>query len=623
MMLDIQKLYIIRKYFKRFIKDIDPFFLKELFILAIILGVLSGIICIIFYELLNFIMDILFNRVIGFKILDPGKDWGLTNPPERPFLIPLIVMFGGLISGLLVYLLAPETEGHGTDAAIAVFHKYAGKVRARVPIVKLIASSITIGSGGSAGREGPMAQIGSAIGSILASIMKLDTYKRRLATVVGISAGIGTAFKAPLGGAIFGVEVLYKRDFEVEALIPALIASTIGYTIFGLYSGFEHIFNIPYVAFKHPIEIPFYAFLGVLSAIMGIIYINVFYKVRRLFSEIKLPKYSKPMIGGLATGLIGMFFPQVLEMGYGWIPLYARNIFPITYYGDAWLIGREWKMIVITLLFIAFLKILVTAFTISSGGSGGVFAPGLCVGASLGAALGILYINIFPDIIPEEGAFLTSAVVIGMMSFFAGVSKAPIAVLIMISEMTGSYELMAPAMLSIAVSYLLTGNHTIYSEQVLDRAHSSAHLGEYHRIILNELKVKEAMVKRYPIIKIDSDAKSAFSIMVREKIRETYIVDDNGILLGKVSYDDLIRIPSDQLDKIKISKIMNTRLIVAYPEQTLYEALLCIVRNKIEQLPVVKSREERIFIGVISKNDIIKAHDKIIHFLLDEELGLR
>lgn len=622
-MLDIQKLYIIRKYFKRFVKDIDPFFLKELFILAIILGVLSGIICIIFYESLNFIIDILFNRIIGFKILDPGKDWGLTNPPERPFLIPLIVMFGGLISGLLVYLLAPETEGHGTDAAIAVFHKYAGKVRARVPIVKLIASSITIGSGGSAGREGPMAQIGSAIGSILASIMKLDTYKRRLATVVGISAGIGTAFKAPLGGAIFGVEVLYKRDFEVEALLPALIASTIGYTIFGLYSGFGHIFDIPYVAFKHPIEIPFYAFLGVLSAVMGIIYIDVFYKVRKLFSEIKLPKYSKPMIGGLATGLIGILFPQVLEMGYGWIPLYARNIFPITYYGDTWLIGREWRIVVITLLFIAFLKILVTAFTIGSGGSGGVFAPGLCVGALLGAALGILYINIFPDIIPEEGAFLTSAVVIGMMSFFAGVSKAPIAVLIMISEMTGSYELMAPAMLSIAVSYLLTGNHTIYSEQVLDRAHSSAHLGEYHRVILNELKVKEAMVKRYPIIKVDSDAKSVFSIMVREKIRETYIVDDNGILLGKVLYDDLIRIPSDQLDKIKISKIMNTRLIVAYPEQTLYEVLLRIVRNKIEQLPVVKSREERIFIGVISKNDIIKAHDKIIHFLLDEELGLR
>lgn len=611
----------IHKLARRIAKGLETLYLKELFIIAIVIGVISGVASIIFYELLNFIMYILLKVIVGFQVPEPGSEWGLSNPPLRPWIIPIVTMLGGLLSGVLVYSFAPEAEGHGTDAAIAVFHKHAGRSRARVPLIKMIASSITIGSGGSAGREGPMAQIGSGVGSILASLMKLDTYKRRIATAIGIGAGIGTIFKAPLGGAIFGMEVLYKRDFEVEALLPAFIASTIGYTIFGLYDGFDHVFSIPEVAFNHPIEIPFYALLGVVTALIGILYVKTFYGVKELFDNIKIPNHFKPMIGCLFTGLIGILFPHVLEMGYGWITLFAHNQFPIAYLGDKWVFGESWEIIVVALLIMALLKILATALTIGSGGSGGVFAPGLCIGAMVGAALGLLYINLFPGVIPDEDVFLTSAIVIGMMSLFAGVSKAPIAVLIMISEMTGSYELIAPAMLSIAISYLLTWNHSIYSEQVLDRAHSPAHLGEYHKVVLTELKVKEAMRRRYPTISVNSTAREALAIIVKEKVRELMVTDGEK-LVGTLRYEDLVRIPSEQQEKTPVSKIMHSRLLVTYPDASLYSTIKEMIRHKKNLLPVVESKQSMKFIGVISKEDIIRAHDRIVHFLLEEELSL-
>jgi CIC family chloride channel protein len=220
-------------------------------------------------------------------------------------------------------LLAPEAEGHGTDAAIEAFSWKAGQIRARIPPVKLIASAITIGSGGSAGREGPTAQISAGFGSLLSDVLKLEPNERRILVAVGIGAGIGAIFRAPLGGALLAAEILYLRDLKVEALLPGLITSIIGYSVFGIWAGCHPIFGTqPALGFTNPLELVYYALLGLICGAIGILYAKVFYGTTGIFQRrVPLPRWAKPAIGGLLVGLLGLAIPGVISTGYGWLQL--------------------------------------------------------------------------------------------------------------------------------------------------------------------------------------------------------------------------------------------------------------------------------------------------------------
>ncbi len=592
---------------------------REIIFISLVIGVVSGIGSIIFIELLKLMQILFFNYIVGFNIPSAENFTNIDLRIRQPYLLPLVVGIGGLVSGILVYTFAPEAEGHGTDAAIAAFHRFAGKVRRRVPIIKMISSIFTISSGGSAGREGPMAQIGAGIGSYFADLLKVNPYYRRLAVVVGIGAGIGTIFKAPLGGAIFGIEVLYKRDFEAEALLPTFIAAVIGYAIFGAYSGYTPIFDIPTVAFSHPNELIFYSILGVLTAIFGIIYVKLFYTFRDIFRRISVPNIFKPVIGGILVGFIGIFAPEILGTGYGWIPYYTRGVFPIYNFLNGGWVQVDNKILIALILFIlAFLKILATSLTIGSGGSGGVFAPGLGIGAFLGAALSLLFINVFPSYISNPDSFLTSSIIIGMMSLFAGVSKAPVAVLIMVSEMTGSYELIAPSMLSIAISYLLSGDYTIYSEQVEDRPHSPAHIRDYHKMILEEIHVKDVVNTRYPVLSPDASVSSALSVMMRRGVRLLPVVEDNRFI-GVVSFDKLTSISKDKRGKMRVLEILDANVPVCHPDETLFEILKRMTKYRMDALPVIDSDVGHKYLGMVTKQDVTEAHDQMIRFLIGEE----
>jgi CIC family chloride channel protein len=267
--------------------------LKWLF-MSTLIGLVAGLGAIAFYAAIHLASDLFLGRLVGYFPPDPAGE-GQTRvmslwSAARPWLLPMITTLGGLVAGILVFSLAPEAEGHGTDAAIAAFHQ--GKsIRARIPLVKLVASAITIGSAGSAGREGPAAQISAGFGSILANILHLDTQGRRIALATGIGAGIGAIFRAPLGGAILAAEILYKDDLEVEAIIPALIASIVGYSIFGSWSGFHPIFSTPAnLAFSSPPQLLYYVLLGVLCGLVGLMYARGFYGIAHLFHHIPLPR---------------------------------------------------------------------------------------------------------------------------------------------------------------------------------------------------------------------------------------------------------------------------------------------------------------------------------------------
>jgi len=437
---------------------------RDLIIFSALIGFVVGWISFLFYSLLSIIEGYVHEIVA----VDGLGYWWLT---------PLIVGMGGLASGILVYYFAPDAEGHGTDAVISSFHRRGFIPSIRTPIIKFLASLATIGTGGSAGREGPMAQIGAGTASFLSRIFNSPIYFQRLSLLVGLAAGIGAMFKAPLGGAIFAIEVVYRRDFESEALIPAFIASLTGYAVMGYATGFEHVFLMKYKPLTNVLELVFYLILGIATAVAGIAYVKVFYGVHKLFRSISIPRFVKPMIGGFLTGLLALLIPQVLGGGYEWMPLFVEGSYPLSTLGRVVEIDM-YRDIVVSfplLLTLLFLKMFATGFSIGSGGSGGVFAPGLFIGGVVGLLISILINYFIPDVIEDPTSFTSSMVIVGMVSLFGGVAKAPLSVLIMVSEMTGSYELMGPAMLSIAVSYFLTGRYSIYSEQIEDRSRSPAH----------------------------------------------------------------------------------------------------------------------------------------------------
>ena len=461
------RLFRIRYLFRRIFRIRSS--IRDLLILAIIVGVITGGVSLLFYYSLEYVSKAVLVDYLG---LTPE-----AGSVENWYYTPLVVAFGGLIAGLLVYTFAPEAEGHGTDAVIGSFHRKGGYISIRGPIIKFLASIATIGFGGSAGREGPMAQIGGGLASVISRVFGAPIQIQRIALTIGLAAGLGAIFKAPVGAAIFAIEVLYMRDFESDGLIPAFVAAILGYTIFGYFTGYEHIFILPFRPIFSPFEIALFGLLGLATSVTGVLYVKTFYTMRNIFSSLDIPPHLKPMIGGLLTGIMALFFPQVLGGGYEWTTTLASGEFPVFNFGS-WMyldMNRDFMWIITISIVLIILKILATSFSIGSGGSGGVFAPGLFIGALTGYVMAMVFVKLFPGLIEEPMKFISTFMIVGMLSLFGGISKAPLAVLIMVNEMVGSYELMGPAMISIALSYFITGRATIYAEQLPDREHSPAH----------------------------------------------------------------------------------------------------------------------------------------------------
>jgi CIC family chloride channel protein len=375
---------------------------------------------------------------------------------------------GGLLSGLLVYSIAPEAEGHGTDTVVKAFHRAAGFIRARVAPLKLVASAITIGSGGSAGREGPTALIGAGVGSIYATLAHRPEEERRILTLVGMAAGLSAIFRSPIGAAFFAVEVLYGDiEFESSAILYTLLAAITAYVVNGKFVGWRPLFyfSANQAALKAG-DYAWFAALGAASGLIATLIPVVFYGMRDAFRALPFPRAFHPALGGLGVGLIALKFPQILGGGYGWIQQ-----------------AIDGGMVTHLLFILLFAKIIAFGLTVSSGGSGGVFAPTLFVGAMLGG-LGAAISHQPPDVF----------VVLGMAATFGAAARVPIASLMMVTEMTGEYRLLPAAALAVLLSYLVqTGfaanlkYKSLYEAQVPSRADSPARYEENVRLALSLL----------------------------------------------------------------------------------------------------------------------------------------
>jgi CIC family chloride channel protein len=576
------------------IQELDLKHVQRWGILSTIVGVVGGLVAILFYSGLYYSTYYILGGIGGYYPVTPAGDVDLlTAPPSHPSRILLIILpaLGGLLAGYIVYRFAPEAEGHGTDSVIESYHNKRGIIRDRVPFVKAITTMITIGSGGSAGREGPIAHISAGFGSILSNKLKLNDRDRRMLVICGMAAGIGCIFKAPLGGAIFAIEVLYRQGSESEGIVPAFISSTIAYSIFCTVFNWDPLFSMPDYQFTHPIGLFFYALLGVACAAIGILYIHMFYGLRNRFSKLAIPRHIKPAIGGLMLGIMAFFIPESLGVGYGLIQQ---------------AIDQDLALTAGLMLLLIFAKIMATSFTISSGGSGGVFGPTLVIGAMLGGFLGLTFHTLFPTIITEYATF----VLVGMAALLACVAKTPLAAIIMVSELTGNYHLLPPLMLASTLAFVISGKWTIYEKQVQTRMDSPAHRREMTIDVLELIQVKDAMSK--DIITVDPATQVPTVLNLVHKYGHVgYPVLDNIKLVGVVTFEDAEKVPFDERENIRVEDIMTTSVIVTYEDESLEDALKKLLDNGIGRLPVVDREDPTKLLGLLTKFDIIRVHAQL------------
>ncbi|WP_309492978.1 chloride channel protein [Candidatus Hecatella orcuttiae] len=549
-------------------------------VLGIVAGLAGGLGAVFFRYMIGFTHWAFFDLLlplISFRV--NGFNLGII-------LLPAI---GGLIVGPIVFTFASETKGHGVPEVMEAIHLRGGRIRKRVAAVKIIASSITIGSGGSAGREGPIAQIGAALGSFLGHFFHLKESDVKLLVICGLSAGIAGTFNAPLGGALFGMEVLY-REFRPLDAVPIILASVVGAAVASIFFGLNPAFQIPPLPFTNPAELFFYFLLGLFFGLMAVLWVKIFYAVEDLFNSLKLQPRLKLAVGGLLTGGIGMLFPTygIMGVGYEGIDLALVGTFPL-----------------VLLLVLGFLKLFATSFTIGSGGSGGIFAPSLFIGAMLGGFLGLVFHGISPEIIQYPYAFSLA----GMGALFAGAARAPLTCMIMIPEMTNDWSLLPPLMLSTVTSFLISSfllrGSSIYTLKLERRG---VRLRERRRIdTLDLIKVGEVMETKLVTVPPDITV-SQFMEVLRKHRHMGYPVVDKGRLIGMMTFDDVLKIPRDMRDKVTVLQAANQKLAVTYPDETVHRALDKMYERGVDRLAVVDREHPEKLLGIITDRDVIHAH---------------
>jgi chloride channel protein, CIC family len=568
-------------------------YLPKWLILAALIGAIAGVGAIVFYAALQEATHLFLGVLAGYTPPSPAGEGGSggTGHYVRAWAIPLVVILGGLLSGFIVFTWAPEAEGHGTDAAINAVHHNPRGIRLRAVVVKIIASAVTIGSGGSGGREGPTAQISAGFGSLLARVLDLSPEDGRIAVSVGVGSGIGAIFGAPLGGAVLAADIVYQNDFEFSALLPGTFASVIAWAIFGSVYGYRPLFAIPGYQFDQPIQLLWFAVIGLLAGGIGLLYSKGFYGMTALSARLPFSRKLRPAVGAAAVGLLALWLPEVLGTGYGWVQEALSNQLLHT------------PLYIILLL--PFARIAATALSIGSGGSGGVFGPGMVIGAFTGLAVWRLLEPIAPGVGHSPAPF----VVVGMMAVFGGISRAPLAVMLMVAEMTGSIALLAPAMIAVAVSWFIVerAGDSIYRSQLRSKADSPASRLEAAMPSLSTLKVSQVMSRPQVIIDEDAPRAEALALLRRSGLPGAPVVDADGSYLGTVQTAQLAAPAADGAPARAFTDVTAPSVAASAALDVGLEALM----DAGGQWLTVTSGDRRVA-GILSVADLARGYQRLL-----------
>jgi len=515
-----------------------------------------------------------------------------------PTAVILLPALGGLVFGPLIYFFAREAKGHGVPEVMLAVAQRGGRIRPVVAVIKSLASALCIGSGGSVGREGPIVQIGSTIGSTLGQLFRMSDDRIRTLVACGAAGGIAATFNAPIAGVFFALEIILVQ-FDTRAfgvvVISSVTASVIGRSAFGNVPAFP----VPAYEMVNVGEFALYAVLGLFAGIGGVAFTRTLYWFEDRFDEIKMPEYLKPVLGGLALGGLGLFLPQVFGVGYPAIDRALHGNFGLA-----------------LLTALVFAKILAVSLTIGSGGSGGVFAPSLFVGAMLGTAFGAGARVLLPGVVGSPGAYG----LVGMAAVFTGAARAPITSVIILFEMTGDYRIILPLMVTVAISTFVSEalmKDTIYTLKLRRRGIDI--MASRGADLMSSVKVSQAMTSEIPTVPRDFTVIEAAEQLRQSRERALVVVDDSGALEGIVTIQEIEQALLENEPGMTLEKIASRPVETAFPDETLTQAIQRMGARDLRQLPVVSRSDPNRAIGMLRRSDIVSAYSTIVLHRVGEQ----
>ena len=552
--------------------------------LAIIIGVLAGYGAVLFKYVLKFMQWVFFQHTEDFiRFADTVPFWMKIAAPT----------VGGLVVGVVVSNFASEAKGHGVPEVMQAIALRGGRIRKRVAAAKIFASAVTIGSGGSVGREGPMVQIGASIGSSVGQLFKTPSMHMRTMVGCGAAAGIAATFNAPIAGVLFALEIIIG-DFGVMQFSPVVLSSVTATAISRYYFGdFPH-FDIPTYSIVSLWEYAFYPLLGVLTGFVALSFTKTLYWFEDGFDAIPIPEWIKPAIGGAILGCMFAVFPQVFGVGYGSMNLALINEMNFT------------------LLFVLiFVKILASSVTLGSGGSGGIFAPSLFLGCMCGGAFGHGVHALFPAYTALPGAYA----LVAMGGVVAGTTYAPITAILIIFEMTSDYSIILPLMLTCITATVMNSTidrASIYTTKLLRRG-IDIEAGR-ERMLLKHMMVKEVMAADLVTIPQDMPLSRIIWTFKTENAPYLHVVDGEGHLTGIISFRDIRTVLREEgLDQLLIAQDLATRnLVTVTTDDTLQDALDKMTDRGVSQVPVLSSGQSARLVGTLTESAINAAYNSAI-----------
>ncbi|RMH89452.1 MAG: CBS domain-containing protein [Calditrichaeota bacterium] len=550
---------------------------------AIVIGLLGA------YGAIGFRFLIKLSHRLFFQTWEYSLDWVQAMPWWERFFLPAV---GGLLVGPVVYYIAREVRGSGIPEVMEAVALRGGSIHPRVIFAKVVAATLTIGSGGSAGREGPIVQIGSAIGSALGQLLEVSARRLRTFVACGAAAGIAATFNAPIAGALFAVEVIIG-DFAVHQFSAIVISSVVATVISRHYLGDFPAFNVPNYELVSPYEFIPYTLLGILAGLTAVLFIHSIYRTQDAFDRLNLPAYLKPAVGGMLVGIIAIFFPQIYGVGYESIndALWGRDV--------RWLLG---------VLVLA--KIFATALTLGSGGSGGVFAPCLFIGAMLGSLVGKEFHLLYPDISASAGAYA----LVGMGAVVSGATHAPISAILIIFELTNDYRIIPPLMVSCIIAVLLSTylkKESIYTEKLVRRG---LNIFEGHDVnLLRGIRVREVLNHDVETVSGNATFAELVARMIRSQHQEFFIVNERGELLGSVSTQEIKQFLKEEeylSDLVIAADLAHPPPARLYLEDNLDLVMHQFGRHNVDELPVLESPQRPRLVGAVCRKDVIDAYNR-------------
>lgn len=579
---------------------------------AAAVGIAAGIAGALLFAGLELFQHVLLENLAGYTPLRADGETLVTSVETRqfrPWLLTILPALGGLACGLLARW-APEIAGGGGDAMIDAFHHHGGRIRRRVIGLKALASMFTLGSGGAGGREGPTMQIGGALGSLVAKWLRVNARERRILLVAGVAAGISAVFRTPLGAALLAVEVLYKDGFESDALVPAVLASVVSYSVIISIFGQSTLFaRVPRFPFR-PGQLPLYAVLALLEAGLAVGFLTVFRRIRDFFKASRLPPWARPAVGGLLLGafavpvimLVGEHIHQpgqglgLLGGGYGAVQMAIS--------GSEWL-PEGWTTIGL-LGALALAKLLAASLTIGSGGSAGDFAPSLAIGGLIGGAFGRAAQLVLEDPHVQPGAFA----LVGMGAFYGGVAHVPLAALVLVCELAGNYDLLVPLMLTQGIAFVALRKRALYESQVGTLRESPVHRDTLILSVLQTLRVSDVMATAAPPIcfSLRASLPEMLGLSSEATSQEVFpVVAADGNLAGLVTSATL-RVALAQGDDsrwVLAADLMQPAVFV-HPADDLRTAGERLLSSGLRELPIVSSG--RSVIGLLAESALASVY---------------